>query len=351
MTRARNLVDKSRAVVFGLELFYLALLLLFALIYWSGATLGFSLDGDNLLGPHRSTLELRANLYCLLPNPVGAVPLEIPWFGALGGVLISLQGVTTHRHDWDPAYKYWHWARPLIGAAVAVIAFFIFIVVIQASGSTVNFPGPRPTPGPSPSGAAVTTTSTSPGVSGPPSPRPSVTPSPETTINPIPDSTRRCVFHKGPSPARIPPPETAFYVYYAVAFLVGYREETFRELLRRLVDLIIGPGETKTAASPLVVKLAPKEGENKVGEEHQLRAMVSDSEGNVRAGVAITFKISGPHSRPGKVFTTDETGTAMFVYKGEKVGEDLITAFLDLNSDETPQTAEPQDTARKVWKS
>ena len=30
-----------------------------------------------------------------------------------------------------------------------------------------------------------------------------------------------------------------------VAFLVGYREETFRELIKRLVDVILSPGATR----------------------------------------------------------------------------------------------------------
>src|SRR4249920_769611 len=39
-----------------------------------------------------------------------------------------------------------------------------------------------------------------------------------------------------------------YLLYYLVAFLVGYREETFRELIKRLVDIILAPGNVKTAA-------------------------------------------------------------------------------------------------------
>lgn len=49
------------------------------------------------------------NLYCLMPNPVGGVPLEIVWFGALGGVLLSLQGVFRHVSDWNVHYHTWQW--------------------------------------------------------------------------------------------------------------------------------------------------------------------------------------------------------------------------------------------------
>jgi hypothetical protein len=33
-----------------------------------------------------------------------------------------------------------------------------------------------------------------------------------------------------------------FVFYYVVAFLIGYREESFRELIRRLGDVILNPG-------------------------------------------------------------------------------------------------------------
>jgi hypothetical protein len=41
-----------------------------------------------------------------------------------------------------------------------------------------------------------------------------------------------------------------------VAFLVGYREETFRELIKRLVDLIFTPGTVRVA--PAITGLNPK---------------------------------------------------------------------------------------------
>jgi len=34
------------------------------------------------------------------------VPVGVPWFGAVGAVLISLTGVFAHEHDWDPNYPY-----------------------------------------------------------------------------------------------------------------------------------------------------------------------------------------------------------------------------------------------------
>jgi hypothetical protein len=65
---------------------------------------------------------------------LGTVPTPVVWFGALGAVVISLTGVFYHYADWLPSYRYWHWARPLIGAAVAVIAVLIFQAGILAVG-------------------------------------------------------------------------------------------------------------------------------------------------------------------------------------------------------------------------
>src|SRR5712691_4082900 len=56
-------------------------------------------------------------------------------------------------------------------------------------------------------------------------------------------------------------------LYYVMAFLVGYREETFRELIKRLADVILTPGPggggvampTITAIDPPDVPHAPQQ--------------------------------------------------------------------------------------------
>jgi IPT/TIG domain len=116
-------------------------------------------------------------------NVFGQVPVGVPWFGALGAVLISLTGVFEHEHDWDASYWPWHVARPLVGVAVGVISVLILQAGVLAVGAT-------PT---------------------------------NTTV-----------------PKNL--------LYYLVAFLVGYREETFRELIKRLVDIILAPGNGKSGA-------------------------------------------------------------------------------------------------------
>jgi hypothetical protein len=117
-----------------------------------------------------------------LPKSLGPIPVGVPWFGALGAVSIGLQGVFVHRHDWDSGYDLWHIARPLVGIVLAIVAYLGFIAGILATGNTKVQTG------------------------------------------------------AGTSP-------TDNIIYYLVAFIVGYREEVFRSLLRRLADVILTPGD------------------------------------------------------------------------------------------------------------
>src|SRR5437764_3228585 len=45
----------------------------------------------------------------------GPLPFLVPWFGAVGAVLLSLAGVFEHRSDWDARYCFWYASRPFIG--------------------------------------------------------------------------------------------------------------------------------------------------------------------------------------------------------------------------------------------
>jgi len=127
-----------------------------------------------------------------LADSLGSVPLGVVWFGALGAVLISLTGIVEHAHDWDPSLALWHLSRPVVGASLAVVGVLILQAGILAAGST---------------------------------------------------------------PTTNPPPISKNLLYYLVAFLVGYREETFRELIKRLVDLVFAPGTVRTA--PTITLVAP----------------------------------------------------------------------------------------------
>ena len=162
---------------------------------------------------------VKRSLLFFVPDAFGPVPLGVPWFGALGAVLISLTGVFEHEHDWDSSYWPWHVARPLVGVALGVVSVLILQAGVLAVGSTPIQPGATPTATPT-------------------SVQPSPTPIPTATPTPSGSATQN-----QPANPKIP----TNLLYYLVAFLVGYREETFRELIKRLVDIILDPGNVKTA--------------------------------------------------------------------------------------------------------
>jgi hypothetical protein len=141
-------------------------------------------------------LGILAELYFvkhLLHFELGPLTVGIVWFGALGAVLISLTGIVEHAHDWDPAFNLWHLSRPLVGASLAVVAVLILQAGVLAAGASQSSSSPMPQ-----------------------------------------DLT-----------------------FYLVAFLVGYREETFRELLKRVVDLILTPAPAPPPAKPTISSVTP----------------------------------------------------------------------------------------------
>jgi IPT/TIG domain len=196
----------DRKTTFILALVYLAVILAIGLIFF-----------------------VKRDLLFFVPDAFGPVPLGVPWFGALGAVLISLTGVFEHEHDWDASYWPWHVARPLIGVAVAVVS----VLILQAGVLSVSPAQPAPTPTPTPASTQ-------------PAPAPTQTPAPTSTIQPTPT----------PAPTSTPMQPRSNLLYYLVAFLVGYREETFRELIKRLVDIILAPGDGK-AAPPTIHDINP----------------------------------------------------------------------------------------------
>lgn len=67
-------------------------------------------------------------------NPEGIAAAEIAlramWFGALGGIVISLKGVYDHccaRGDWDNCFDLWHIGRPISGALTGLITLVLLL--------------------------------------------------------------------------------------------------------------------------------------------------------------------------------------------------------------------------------
>jgi hypothetical protein len=127
----------------------------------------------------------------------GILPIAVPWFGALGAVTISLEGVFMWNNQWDKKYNYWHIGRPVFGVVLGIVAFFLFVLIVTASGTPPKFLNPG-----------------------------------ETTA------------------------AKDFIVYYMVAFLVGYREETFRDLIKRATDLILQSGSPPPPGPAVTLKVA-----------------------------------------------------------------------------------------------
>jgi len=120
----------------------------------------------------------------------------VPFFGALGAVLISLSAVFDfRRRGWDPSWEAWHYTRWLVGGTVAIVSVLIFQAGIAATGLKLD---------------------------------PNASNAPRNNL-----------------------------LYYLIAFAVGYREETFRALVKRLVDVILTPGKQP---GPTVSSLSPTSG-------------------------------------------------------------------------------------------
>lgn len=197
---------KDAAFFFWLDIAYIAALALLALFWAKG-----------LPGTHHT------GLHAVFVKGVigGLVPLAVPWFGALGGITISLYGVFEHNAHWQTRWNYWHAARPVVGAILASVGYLLFVAVIQSTGTTV-------TPG------------------------------------------------SGKPPTVI--------TYDVLAFILGYREETFRTLIKRFVDLFLTPPPTPgdvavahitvdspTGPAPHKVKLDPTGSSVPVGAEVSFR--------------------------------------------------------------------------------
>jgi hypothetical protein len=131
-----------------------------------------------------------------IPTKLKIIPTAVPWYGALGGVMISLAGVHEHRYDWDQRYWTWDVARPFVGAFVAVIAVLAFQSGVLAIG-----------------------------------------------LDPTSDKNDAV-------------PQDVFY--YLISFITGYREEAFRSLIRRVGDVLL-TSKDETAA-PLVTEVVPDHG-------------------------------------------------------------------------------------------
>ena len=203
-----------------------------------------------------------------LNDPIaGVLPLGVPWFGALGAVTLSLYGVFDHNDHWNPKWNYWHIARPLVGIILAIIAYFIFITLINSTGLT-----------PRTSAIATTTTTTSSTTSTTLGPTTTTSDSPGTTdstsnegpgyvpepadqepeaANQEPDGTATSATSTPGQTSGNTSGPSALLLYYVLAFIVGFREDTFRNLIKRAADVLLGPGDPGTPPAGITISPSP----------------------------------------------------------------------------------------------
>jgi hypothetical protein len=177
-----------------------------------------------------------------LHDPIaGVLPLGVPWFGALGAVTLSLYGVFDHNDHWEPKWNYWYIARPLVGIILAIIAYFIFITLINSTGLTPRTSAPTTT-----ISTATSTTST--------------TLEPTSTVSPTTSATPTTA-PSGQSGGTATGPSTLL-LYYVLAFIVGFREDTFRSLIKRAADVLLGPGDPGPPPAGITISPSPVQFEN-----------------------------------------------------------------------------------------
>jgi hypothetical protein len=200
------LPDWSQLAIFIVQLCYLALLVAGIIAYntWDGLRGAF-------------------------PNPLGPIPLAVPWFGAFGAVTLSLSGLVDHRIDWDRSYIFWHISRPAIGLAFGTAVYLVFAAGVLASGGTPSNATPQAVATTTPSVSASMTTSAGASAEVPLSVQSATTSSSASTSS-------------SGAGTSIDSSKVNNLFYYIVAFVVGFREKTFRELIKRVSDVILGPG-------------------------------------------------------------------------------------------------------------
>lgn len=119
------------------------------------------------------TYRHRTWFHHAIPSELGPVSVGVPWWGALGGVTISISGVVKHSHDWESEMTLWHVFKPFLGAIAGAVSVLIFGLLVASTSAKFDKSG------------------------------------------------------------------TTFFV---LAFIVGYREDIFRQFIKKAADLLLAQG-------------------------------------------------------------------------------------------------------------
>jgi hypothetical protein len=196
----------------------------------------------------------------VVPDQFGTIPVGVPFFGAVGAVLVSLSAVFDFRGEgWDPRWEAWHYTRWLIGGSVGIISVLIFQAGIISTGITVKDIK-------------------------------------ATNVN---------------------------LTYYLIAFAVGYRESTFRELIKRLVEVILTPGSGDPP--PSVTKINPDHGTVHGGDPVAI----------VGANLAKVNSVLFGDQEAKIVGQGSESAVTIISPKGEKTGDVPVTVQTTAGADAT----------------
>lgn len=83
------------------------------------------------------TPGLRADMPKLYGHDPG-IPVEVPWFGAVGALVASFGGIFFYsRGRWLRRFNYWHVVKPAIGALTGSVSCVLLVVILRtATGSS-----------------------------------------------------------------------------------------------------------------------------------------------------------------------------------------------------------------------
>lgn len=115
----------------------------------------------------------------------GILPLGVAWFGAIGAIMSAYEGVfwQSLQGKWQSSWNYWHIVYPFIGAIYAIIGYFIFLVLFNTATTGTNAENGFVTP-------------------------------------------------------TLQTPVINVLIYYVLAFLIGFRQQYFSQLINRIAGLI-----------------------------------------------------------------------------------------------------------------
>ena len=94
-----------------ITLMYLALLIFTAFVY--GKTVSFEIHGL-------------------------VIPTSVIWFGALGGVIASLQGIFAHNKEWKHNFTIWHVFAGVVGTVYGLASYLFLVVIIKSADGSIQ---------------------------------------------------------------------------------------------------------------------------------------------------------------------------------------------------------------------